>query len=57
MGPHPPPAVNLELTGALAEAVITADHLGAVADALIGHFVDQARRSARRGPRSGAAWA
>jgi hypothetical protein len=33
----------------LAEAVLTADHLGEVADHLIGHFVDQARRS-------GASW-
>ena len=33
----------------LSEAVITADHLGEVADHLIGHFVDQARRS-------GASW-
>src|SRR6516165_7197246 len=33
----------------LADAVIAADHLGDVADHLIGHFVDQARRS-------GASW-
>jgi hypothetical protein len=33
----------------LTDAVITADHLGEVADHLIGHFVDQARRS-------GASW-
>src|SRR5215475_10992698 len=33
----------------LSEAVIAADHLGDVADRLIGHFVDQARRS-------GASW-
>ncbi|MEV6116603.1 Clp protease N-terminal domain-containing protein [Streptomyces sp. NPDC052109] len=33
----------------LQDAVITADHLGDVADHLIGHFVDQARRS-------GASW-
>jgi hypothetical protein len=33
----------------LSEAVIAADHLGDVADHLIGHFVDQARRS-------GASW-
>jgi hypothetical protein len=33
----------------LEDAVITADHLGDVADHLIGHFVDQARRS-------GASW-
>src|SRR3954468_7038295 len=34
----------------LSGAVGLADHLGEVADALIGHFVDQARRS-------GASWA
>ncbi|MFB9234127.1 Clp protease N-terminal domain-containing protein [Plantactinospora siamensis] len=33
----------------LADAVVAADHLGEVADHLIGHFVDQARRS-------GASW-
>src|SRR5947208_8409610 len=33
----------------LQDAVIAADHLGEVADHLIGHFVDQARRS-------GASW-
>ena len=33
----------------LSDAVIAADHLGDVADHLIGHFVDQARRS-------GASW-
>ncbi|MFE2651274.1 ATP-dependent Clp protease ATP-binding subunit, partial [Streptomyces sp. NPDC059346] len=33
----------------LSGAVIAADHLGDVADHLIGHFVDQARRS-------GASW-
>src|SRR5499427_10321237 len=33
----------------LTDAVIVADHLGDVADHLIGHFVDQARRS-------GASW-
>ena len=33
----------------LSDAIITADHLGDVADHLIGHFVDQARRS-------GASW-
>jgi hypothetical protein len=33
----------------LQDAMITADHLGEVADHLIGHFVDQARRS-------GASW-
>src|SRR6266851_8165391 len=33
----------------LTDAVLAADHLGDVADHLIGHFVDQARRS-------GASW-
>src|SRR5688572_19060917 len=33
----------------LSDAVLVADHLGEVADHLIGHFVDQARRS-------GASW-
>src|ERR1700681_550214 len=33
----------------LSDAVIAADHLGELADHLIGHFVDQARRS-------GASW-
>jgi len=33
----------------LTSAVLAADHLGDVADHLIGHFVDQARRS-------GASW-
>jgi hypothetical protein len=33
----------------LSNAVIAADHLGDIADHLIGHFVDQARRS-------GASW-
>ncbi|MGW4873282.1 Clp protease N-terminal domain-containing protein [Streptomyces chartreusis] len=40
---HPEPLDQLE------DAVIAADHLGEVADHLIGHFVDQARRS-------GASW-
>src|SRR5665811_782181 len=35
--------------GQLSDAVIAAEHLGDVADHLIGHFVDQARRS-------GASW-
>ena len=34
----------------LSGAVLLADHLGEVADSLIGHFVDQARRA-------GASWA
>src|SRR3712207_9115039 len=33
----------------LTDAVLVADHIGEVADALIGHFVDQARRQ-------GASW-
>ncbi|MGW0419448.1 Clp protease N-terminal domain-containing protein [Streptomyces sp. NPDC003015] len=40
---HPEPLDQLQ------DAVIAADHLGEVADHLIGHFVDQARRS-------GASW-
>ena len=35
--------------GHLADAVLVADHLGEVADHLVGHFVDQARRA-------GASW-
>src|SRR3954471_21173246 len=34
----------------LSRAMVLADHLGEVADSLIGHFVDQARRA-------GASWA
>ena len=41
--------VHEDVLDQLAEAVIAADHLGEVADHLIGHFVDQARRS-------GASW-
>ncbi len=41
--------VHLEVLDQLADAVIAAEHLGEVADHLIGHFVDQARRS-------GASW-
>src|SRR3954463_9897250 len=41
--------VHSEPLDQLADAVIAADHLGEVADHLIGHFVDQARRS-------GASW-
>ncbi|MEY9944454.1 Clp protease N-terminal domain-containing protein [Kitasatospora sp. GAS1066B] len=40
---------NDDVLEQLSSAVITADHLGDVADHLIGHFVDQARRS-------GASW-
>src|SRR5689334_25219127 len=40
---HPEPLDQLQ------DAVLAADHLGDVADHLIGHFVDQARRS-------GASW-
>src|SRR4029077_1984928 len=41
--------VHAEVLDQLSDAVIAADHLGDVADHLIGHFVDQARRS-------GASW-
>jgi Clp amino terminal domain, pathogenicity island component len=41
--------VHTEPLDQLTDAVIAADHLGEVADHLIGHFVDQARRS-------GASW-
>src|SRR6266571_622222 len=41
--------VHSDVLEQLSDAVIAADHLGAVADHLIGHFVDQARRS-------GASW-
>jgi hypothetical protein len=41
--------VHVEPLDQLQDAVIAADHLGDVADHLIGHFVDQARRS-------GASW-
>jgi hypothetical protein len=41
--------VRPEVLDQLSEAVVAADHLGDVADHLIGHFVDQARRS-------GASW-
>src|SRR5947207_10865325 len=60
--PHPAPSpirlddlieaikkVHTDALDQLADAVIAADHLGDVADHLIGHFVDQARRS-------GASW-
>jgi hypothetical protein len=42
-------AVHSDALEQLTDAVIAADHLGDVADHLIGHFVDQARRS-------GASW-
>jgi hypothetical protein len=41
--------VHFDALEQLSDAVIAADHLGDVADHLIGHFVDQARRS-------GASW-
>ena len=41
--------VHTDALDQLADAVIAADHLGELADHLIGHFVDQARRS-------GASW-
>ncbi|QKW09099.1 ATP-dependent Clp protease ATP-binding subunit [Streptomyces sp. NA04227] len=42
--------VHTDVLEQLSDAVVAADHLGDVADHLIGHFVDQARRS-------GASWA
>jgi Clp amino terminal domain, pathogenicity island component len=41
--------VHSDVLDQLSDAVVAADHLGDVADHLIGHFVDQARRS-------GASW-
>jgi ATP-dependent Clp protease ATP-binding subunit ClpA len=41
--------VHPEVLDQLADAVLAAEHLGEIADHLIGHFVDQARRS-------GASW-
>src|SRR5215210_4749316 len=41
--------VHSDALDQLSSAVLAADHLGEVADHLIGHFVDQARRS-------GASW-
>src|SRR3982074_137771 len=41
--------VHSDVLEQLSDAVIAADHLGNVADHLIGHFVDQARRA-------GASW-
>src|SRR4249920_1001445 len=41
--------VHSDALDQLSDAVIVAEHLGDVADHLIGHFVDQARRS-------GASW-
>ncbi len=42
-------SVHTEALDQLADAVLAAEHLGEIADHLIGHFVDQARRS-------GASW-
>jgi hypothetical protein len=42
-------SVHSDALDQLADAVLAADHLGEVADHLIGHFVDRARRS-------GASW-
>jgi hypothetical protein len=42
-------SVHSDVLDQLADAVLAADHLGEVADHLIGHFVDRARRS-------GASW-
>jgi hypothetical protein len=39
--------VHVDPLEQLTDAVLVADHLGEVADALIGHFVDQARRQGR----------
>src|ERR1700676_2279123 len=41
--------VHTDVLEQLSDAVLAADHLGELADPLIGHFVDQARRS-------GASW-
>src|SRR5437763_4134540 len=41
--------VHTDVLEQLSDAVLAGDHLGEVADHLIGHFVDQARRS-------GASW-
>src|ERR1700704_6202569 len=41
--------VHSDVLEQLSDAVIAADHLGEISDHLIGHFVDQARRS-------GASW-
>jgi hypothetical protein len=41
--------VHSDVLDQLSDAVLAAEHLGEVADHLIGHFVDQARRS-------GASW-
>src|ERR1700753_2418275 len=41
--------VHADVLDQLSDAVLAAEHLGEVADHLIGHFVDQARRS-------GASW-
>src|SRR6201996_5776278 len=41
--------VHTDVLDQLADAVLAAEHLGEIADHLIGHFVDQARRS-------GASW-
>src|SRR4051794_19805665 len=41
--------VHPDVLDQLSDAVLAADHLGEIADHLIGHFVDQARRS-------GASW-
>lgn len=41
--------VHSDVLDQLSDAVLAAEHLGEIADHLIGHFVDQARRS-------GASW-
>src|SRR3954471_20017911 len=61
--PEPTPLVNVRLDDliaainrvhpdpldGLADAMLAADHLGEIADHLVGHFVDQARRSGASG--------
>ena len=46
---HAIKSVHTDALEQLSDAVLAAEHLGEVADHLIGHFVDQARRS-------GASW-
>src|SRR3954465_9881957 len=43
------PRIHADPLDGLTDAMLAADHLGDVADHLVGHFVDQARRS-------GASW-
>jgi len=48
--------VHSDVLDQLSDAVIAADHLDDVADHLIGHFVDQARRSGASWTDIGGAW-